>query len=166
MESDLKTSYKYLKERLSTIENILCEQEVEEEFIPIDEYTIKPLNIIRTNEEKLKELELTNYANEKIIFDACGKVFQTSKFTVTDCLLENTLKDKLTNEVIYTNIPKTYFKHILAILRYFNKYEFNGEKMIINLNKNDIIENLKNAISEIFTDMNKINNYVKYVMLA
>jgi hypothetical protein len=111
-------------------------------------------------ETKQKELESINDKSNRVVIDACGRSFETTKTTILNCAYENLLTKEAAKEGdvrVHIDIPRNYFKHILAMLRYFCKTDEDvseRETYVVELDeKKDNLVNFKTCVNLFFPDL-------------
>jgi hypothetical protein len=118
----------------------------------------KQRNIGNRLENKLVDLEGVNNLSNRIVIDACGRTFETTKATVANCTYENLLTKEIGKEgevKVHLDIPRNYFKHLIAMVRYFQKGEnlVENELFFVELEeKKDNLINFKKCCTLFFTD--------------
>jgi hypothetical protein len=151
--TELFSKLQSLKEQLSIIDENIDNQEVIAE---------KVKSLEERMEIKLNDLDAITKESNRVFIDACGKTYEVSKLTIQNCKYENQLAKEIEGkdgEVrIHIDIPKNYFKHLLNMVRYFDKNETQKDKYLIELEeRRDNIVNFKKSVSMFFPDPKVIN---------
>jgi hypothetical protein len=163
--SDLFESLKQLKNKLSSMEETYENKSNE---------LIKRVKVNVDIDRKLDKL--ATLQNDKVQIEAGGKVHETSRSTIENCILDNLLKDKLSvqskfnvidymnnklvSNILFIDMNSKDFKLILNLMRHFNNSD---EKFNIYYDDECDKERLQTVLNYFFKGEEKLNYLVNFV---